>query len=150
MFKCKLTLVSFGHIFSKRVQATLFKITGITIYTILCAMLYIIKHNILRREWHNVRNEGQHCMPLASFVSLFVQKTSHSSSQVHCFLKYFLTKVLSSLCRDSRMINCHFVWPAVHMPERGRETRLVPVALSSFISIIIYAATLQQLLSRAM
>ena len=33
------------------------------------------------------------------------------------------------------MINCHFVWPAVHMPERGRETRLVPVALSSFISI---------------
>ena len=36
---------------------------------------------------------------------------------------------------DSRMINCHFVWPAVHMPERGRETRLVLVALSSFISI---------------
>ena len=33
------------------------------------------------------------------------------------------------------MINCHFVWPAIHMPERGRETRLVPVALSSFISI---------------
>ena len=33
------------------------------------------------------------------------------------------------------MINCHFVWPAVHMPERGREIRLVPVALSSFISI---------------
>ena len=33
------------------------------------------------------------------------------------------------------MIKCHFVWPAVHMPERGRETRLVPVALSSFISI---------------
>ena len=33
------------------------------------------------------------------------------------------------------MINCHFVWPAVHTPERGRETRLVPVALSSFISI---------------
>ena len=33
------------------------------------------------------------------------------------------------------MINCHFVWPAVHMPDRGRETRLVPVALSSFISI---------------
>ena len=33
------------------------------------------------------------------------------------------------------MINCHFVWPAVHMPERGCETRLVPVALSSFISI---------------
>ena len=33
------------------------------------------------------------------------------------------------------MINCHFVWLAVHMPERGRETRLVPVALSSFISI---------------
>ena len=33
------------------------------------------------------------------------------------------------------MINYHFVWPAVHMPERGRETRLVPVALSSFISI---------------
>ena len=33
------------------------------------------------------------------------------------------------------MINCHFVWPAAHMPERGRETRLVPVALSSFISI---------------
>ena len=33
------------------------------------------------------------------------------------------------------MINCHFVWPAVHMPEMGREIRLVPVALSSFISI---------------
>ena len=33
------------------------------------------------------------------------------------------------------MINCHFVWPAVHMPEGGRETRLVPVALSNFISI---------------
>ena len=33
------------------------------------------------------------------------------------------------------MINCHFVWPVVHMPERGRETRLVPMALSSFISI---------------
>ena len=33
------------------------------------------------------------------------------------------------------MINCHFVWPAVHMPERGREIRLVPVALSSVISI---------------
>ena len=33
------------------------------------------------------------------------------------------------------MINCYFVWPAVHIPEGGRETRLVPVVLSGFISI---------------
>ena len=43
---------SFGHIFSKSVQATPFKITGNITYNILCAMLYIIKHGILLKEWH--------------------------------------------------------------------------------------------------
>ena len=61
---------------------------------------------------------------IKSLVAWSIYEGRLDQKQIFNFVGPKVTKVLSSLCRDSRMINCHFVWPAVHIPERGARNQV--------------------------